>query len=179
MILIHETELEKDSFPYPQVFDHGCERLKVDTCASDISKRMTPTVNTGEPSPLTHQLHSASSRTFTAVEHILTAKESGESLHSDVPTPPSITGINGIEYSHFNILLMIVLSYNMNMSVKMMTMTRYLRNLGMSLQVLMELLKVNITQFLHFTALLPLHRCRTLSLCARDMGQSHSMSQLI
>lgn len=171
-----ETELEKDSFPYSQVFDHDYERLKVDTCASDISKRMTPTVNTGKPS---HQLHPTSSRMFTAVGNILTTKGSDESLHSDVPTPPSVTGINDIGYSHFNILLMIVLSYNMNLNVKMMTMTRYLRTLGTPLQVLMELLKVNITQFLRFRALLLLHRCRTLSLCARDMAQSRSRSQLI
>ena len=174
-----EVELEKDSFPYSQVFDHDYGRLKVDTCASDISKRMTPTVDTGKPSPLTHQLHPASSRMFTAVGNILTTKGSDESLHSDVPTPPSVTGINDIVYSHFNILLMIVLSYNMNLSGKMMTMTRYLRTLGTPLQVLMELLKVNITQFLRFTALLLLHRCRTLSLCARDMAQSRSTSQLI
>ena len=172
-----EAELERDSLPYSQVFDRSC---KVDTCASDISKRMTSTVNNGEPSPLTHQLHPSSSRMFPAIGNILTAKRSDESLHLDVPTPPSVTGIDDNGYSHFNILLMIVLSYNMNLSVKMMMMmTRYLRKLGMSFQVLMELLKVNITQFLRFTALLPLRRCRTLSLCARDMGQSRSMSQLI
>src|SRR6266496_6562113 len=109
-----EAELEKDSCPHSQVFD-GCERLNVDTCAINISKRMTPTANTREPSPRTHQLHPASSRMFTAVGNILTAKGSGESLVSDVPTPPSVTGINGIGYSHFNVLLMIVLSYNMNL----------------------------------------------------------------
>src|SRR5271167_2041444 len=71
-------------------------RVSKSTFANDISKRMTPTINTGVPSPLTHQLHSAFSRMFTAIGNILTAEESGENLHSDVPTPPSVTGINGI-----------------------------------------------------------------------------------
>jgi len=88
-----EAELEKDSFPYSQVFDRCCERLKVDTCASDISKPMTPSVKAGEPSFLTHQLHPAFSPMFTAVGNILTTKGSDESLHSDVPTPTSVTGI--------------------------------------------------------------------------------------
>jgi hypothetical protein len=165
-----EAELEKVNFPYSRVFDRRCDGLKVDTCTNDISERMTPTVNTGEPSLLSQPLHPASSRMFTAVRNILTTTGSGKSLHSDVPTLPSVTGIYDIGYSHFNILLILVLSYNMSWSVKTMTMTQYLRKLGTPLQVLMELLMVNITQFLRFTTLLPLHRCRILSSYARDMG---------
>ena len=140
---------------------------------------MTPTINTGESGPLAGQLNPTSSRIFTAIGNTLTSDEYGESFHSDVPTPPSVTGTNGIGYFHFNSLLRIVLSYNMNLRVKMTTMTLYLRKLGTSLQVLPELPKVNITQFLRFTVLLPLHQCRTLSLRGRNMGQSRSTSQLI
>ncbi len=59
-----EAELLRDSFTSPcsEVFDRGCERLKVEICASDLSKRMTPTINTEEPSLLTGQLNPTSSR---------------------------------------------------------------------------------------------------------------------
>jgi hypothetical protein len=84
---------------------------------------MTPTVDTGKPIPL-----APSSWMSTSSGDALATDRSGGGFHSVVPTPSGVTCTNGIGYSYFKILLMIVLSYHTNPKVKTMTTTLYLRS---------------------------------------------------